>query len=99
MGGSSALARRIRVRSQAVSQWDRVPAERVLAVEEATGVKAHELRPDLYREPSGVGEDAARERSTQGHFTRFKHLRRDRYKSAEEIEEYIRALRDEWSHR
>jgi hypothetical protein len=34
-----------------------------------------------------------------GHFTRFKHLRRHHYKSAQEIEEYIRALRDEWSHR
>jgi DNA-binding transcriptional regulator YdaS (Cro superfamily) len=32
----------------AVCQWDRVPAERVLEVERATGVSRHDLRPDLY---------------------------------------------------
>ena len=52
-GGTAALARQINVTSQAISQWDRVPAERALAVEQATGgkVSRHELRPDLY--PSG----------------------------------------------
>jgi hypothetical protein len=34
-----------------------------------------------------------------GHFSRFKHLRKNRFKTAEEIEDHIRALRDEWSHR
>lgn len=37
--------------------------------------------------------------SGAGHFSRHKHLRRNRYKTAEEIEEHIRALREEWSHR
>jgi DNA-binding transcriptional regulator YdaS (Cro superfamily) len=32
----------------AVSQWRRVPAERVLEVERITGVSRHDLRPDLY---------------------------------------------------
>jgi len=34
-----------------------------------------------------------------GHFSRFKHLRRSNFASVEEINEHIRALRDEWDHR
>ena len=54
VGGVAALARAINVTPQAVSQWDKVPAERVLAVEKATGGKVtrQDLRPDLY--PVGV---------------------------------------------
>lgn len=49
VGGPSALAKALgNVTSQAVSQWKRVPAERVLDVERATGVSRHDLRPDLY---------------------------------------------------
>jgi pyruvate,orthophosphate dikinase len=53
-GGTAALARAISVTPQAISQWERVPAERVIAVEEATGGKVSrgELRPDLY--PGGA---------------------------------------------
>ena len=49
-GGVAALARAINVTSQAISQWERVPAERAIAVEQATGGKVtrHQLRPDLY---------------------------------------------------
>lgn len=47
-GGVNNLARQIGITSQAISQWDRVPAERVLAVETATGVSRHDLRPDIY---------------------------------------------------
>lgn len=49
-GGVAALARAIKVTPQAISQWDRVPAERVIAVEEASGGKVSRgaLRPDLY---------------------------------------------------
>jgi DNA-binding transcriptional regulator YdaS (Cro superfamily) len=46
------LAREIGITAQAISQWDDVPPLRVLAVERATGVPRHELRPDLYPEPS-----------------------------------------------
>jgi hypothetical protein len=35
----------------------------------------------------------------QGHFGRFKHLRRTRFKSSEEISDHIRGLRDEWDRR
>jgi DNA-binding transcriptional regulator YdaS (Cro superfamily) len=52
-GGISALARLIDVSVPTVHQWitgtRRVPAERCLLIEEATGgqVKAEELRPDV----------------------------------------------------
>src|SRR5579883_7076 len=54
-GGVAALARAINVTPQAVSQWDRVPAERAIAVEKATEgrISRHELRPDLYPAPAG----------------------------------------------
>jgi TorA maturation chaperone TorD len=52
VGGVSELARRIGISQPSVSNWDKVPAERVLAVEAATGVERMRLRPDLYREPA-----------------------------------------------
>jgi len=49
-GGPAALAVALGVSSQAVSQWERCPAHRVIAVEAAAGgaVSRHDLRPDLY---------------------------------------------------
>jgi TorA maturation chaperone TorD len=47
-GGVGALARKIGISQPSVSNWSRVPAERVLAVEAATGVDRAMLRPDLY---------------------------------------------------
>jgi TorA maturation chaperone TorD len=49
-GGVAELARRIGIRQPSVSNWNRVPAERVAAVEAATGVSRVHLRPDLYSE-------------------------------------------------
>lgn len=49
-GGVTELARRIGIAQPSVSNWDQVPAERVLAVEAATGVARVRLRPDLYSE-------------------------------------------------
>ena len=49
-GGVSELARQIGISQPSVSNWDRIPAERVLAVEAATGVDRSVLRPDLYGE-------------------------------------------------
>lgn len=56
VGGRAALAEKCGVRYQAVEKWvrlDRVPAERVLQIEAATGVSRHELRPDLYPRDRG----------------------------------------------
>jgi TorA maturation chaperone TorD len=52
VGGVSELARRVGISQPSVSNWDRIPADRVLAVEAATGVHRMQLRPDLYREPA-----------------------------------------------
>lgn len=52
VGSQKALADAVGLTEQAISKWKRgrVPAERVLAVESATGgkVSRHDLRPDLY---------------------------------------------------
>jgi len=48
VGGVSELARKLGISQPSVSGWTRVPTERVLAVEEATGVSRSVLRPDLY---------------------------------------------------
>jgi TorA maturation chaperone TorD len=50
VGGVSELARRIGIAQPSVSNWDRVPADRVAAVEAATGISRAKLRPDLFAE-------------------------------------------------
>jgi len=47
-GGVGALARKIGISQPSVSNWSRIPAERVIAVEAATGIDRSVLRPDLY---------------------------------------------------
>lgn len=55
--GASAIARELGITPQAVGQWERVPAGRVLEVERVTGVSRSDLRPDLY--PPSEPKDAA----------------------------------------
>lgn len=51
-GGNVGIARGIGgITPQAVSQWKRVPAERVIDVERLSGVPRHELRPDIFPAP------------------------------------------------
>ena len=64
-GGVAQLARKIGIAQPSVSNWNTVPAQRVIAVEAATGVSRKVLRPDLYSErivPDGAIDviDAAR---------------------------------------
>jgi TorA maturation chaperone TorD len=64
-GGIAQLARKIGISQPSVSNWTRVPAQRVIAVEAATGVPRNDLRPDLYSEQAISAEsidsvDAAR---------------------------------------
>ena len=56
-GGVGALARKIGISQPSVSNWSRVPAERVVSVEAATGVGRATLRPDLYGEAPIVTDD------------------------------------------
>jgi DNA-binding transcriptional regulator YdaS (Cro superfamily) len=55
VGGESALARALGIKVQSVQKWKKIPAERVLDVEYATGIPREQLRPDLYRRPSCSG--------------------------------------------
>ena len=43
-GGTAQLARTIGIAQPSVSNWNRVPAQRVIAVEAATGVSRQQLR-------------------------------------------------------
>jgi TorA maturation chaperone TorD len=56
-GGVAQLARKIGIAQPSVSNWNAVPAQRVIAVESATGVSRKVLRPDLYSDPA-VTDDA-----------------------------------------
>lgn len=47
-GGLSAIARICGISVPAVSQWRRIPVERVLKIEKATGIPREALRPDIY---------------------------------------------------
>jgi len=49
-GNASELARRLGIKVQSIQQWKEIPAKRLRAVEEATGVPRKELRPDLFED-------------------------------------------------
>lgn len=62
VGTQQALAEAIGIRSASISEWKArgsVPAERVLAVEAATGVSRHDLRPDVFGPAPEGKADAA----------------------------------------
>lgn len=48
-GRRSKLAAHLKMYPSALSQWEQIPAERVVDVEKFTGIKREKLRPDLYR--------------------------------------------------
>ena len=48
VGGMAQLAEKLGIARQAIYQWSRIPAERVVEVERITGVPRVELRPDLF---------------------------------------------------
>jgi TorA maturation chaperone TorD len=56
-GGVGALARKIGISQPSLSNWSRVPAERVLAVKSMTGIDRVVLRPDLYGSAEAVAAD------------------------------------------
>jgi len=53
-GSQQKLADLLGIKSPSITEWrsrDRVPAERCRAIEAATGVPRHELRPDVFDAP------------------------------------------------
>jgi TorA maturation chaperone TorD len=68
VGGVGELARQIGISQPSVSNWNRVPAERVLVVEAATGIDRTILRPDLYQSPGearSINDDVATARAQE----------------------------------
>jgi TorA maturation chaperone TorD len=62
-GGVGELARRLGIAQPSVSAWKRVPADRVAAVAQATGLSRDALRPDLFAAGRDVDDiDVARAR-------------------------------------
>jgi DNA-binding transcriptional regulator YdaS (Cro superfamily) len=52
VGSAAELARRVGISPEAVCQWKgKVPVNRVIAVEAATGVSREHLRPDVFAAP------------------------------------------------
>ena len=47
-GNRTALAEKLGITLGAISQWEKVPLNRVLQVEAATGVPRYQLRPDFF---------------------------------------------------
>jgi TorA maturation chaperone TorD len=65
-GGVSELARRLGISQPSVSNWQRIPAERVLSVEAATGIARALLRPDLFETaPTRVVDEIDRARARE----------------------------------
>jgi TorA maturation chaperone TorD len=63
-GGVGALARKLGISQPSVSNWSRVPAQRVILVEDVTGIDRAVLRPDLYDAGSGGEVDGVDEIDT-----------------------------------
>jgi TorA maturation chaperone TorD len=58
-GGVASLARAIGIAQPSVSNWTRIPAERVVAVEALTKVPRFILRPDLYGAADALNANAS----------------------------------------
>lgn len=58
VGGVCNLARKLDLHHSSIILWrknGRIPAERVLAIEQATGIPREELRPDIFLKPESTG--------------------------------------------
>jgi DNA-binding transcriptional regulator YdaS (Cro superfamily) len=47
-GSKAKLARALGITRSAISQWNRIPVNRVVEVEQITGIPRNELRPDVF---------------------------------------------------
>jgi hypothetical protein len=113
MGGTTAVARALRVGTSTASEIKRrgrIPAEyweELIAAAHRLGIVGVDADALVRIHSRGGGpsnaSDVRRERETRpadfGHFTRFKHLRRDRFRTLQEINDHVAALREEWDRR
>ena len=53
-GSVKALAERLGIRPQAISQWKRVPIEHARAISALTDTPLHELRPDVWIQSESI---------------------------------------------
>lgn len=60
-GGFAQLGRAIGASRQRVFQWTVAPPEMVIAIERATGISRHDLRPDIYPDESAQSNGARAE--------------------------------------
>ena len=58
-GGVTALARALGINPEAVSQWRKIPVQRVPAVSAITGIPRHALCPKLWGPEPGDAEGEA----------------------------------------
>lgn len=82
VGGVGALARALGISQPSVSNWSRVPPERVIEVERVSGIGRHLLRPDLYpetRSTIALAMDAARHAGTGDEIDEMDRLRAAEY--------------------
>ncbi|MBI4367334.1 MAG: molecular chaperone TorD family protein [Deltaproteobacteria bacterium] len=56
VGSVSELARQLGISQPSVSNWTKVPAERVMSIETLTGINRVVLRPDLFSERQMAGD-------------------------------------------
>jgi TorA maturation chaperone TorD len=64
-GGVAALARLLGIAQPSVSNWTRIPAERVITIESLTGVSRDLLRPDLYRSEAATLDEVDQARARE----------------------------------
>jgi TorA maturation chaperone TorD len=64
-GGIASLARKLGIAQPSVSNWERVPADRVVSVEGATGISRQVLRPDLYEAAAVALDDVDQARRAE----------------------------------
>lgn len=62
-GAVKRISQRAGISTAAVSQWRRVPKDRLGLVSEVTGIPREELRPDLYPAPASERETSSEEKA------------------------------------
>lgn len=74
-GGAPRLAHRLGLHAVSVAQWTFCPPQHVEAVEAASGVSRHDLRPDLYPR-AGKARELTPEQSVAAHLAAGEHFAR-----------------------